>query len=663
MRPVIIIDDENFAPPTKERQITIYKQELFEDMDAESYKFSEIRPDLPSHRSDILASEYPIQEKPYSLSKERVVTVNKQLLFEDLDAETIKFAQTHPDIAPSDSISSKNSSLFNVVQSKEKQITIYKQQLFEDMDAETVKFSQMHPELAPLESTASVSGTLVQTTPYVLTKERVITIYKQKLYDDIDAETYKFSEFKDGTPQQQNAAASNSAERLDGHVIARLVEKSDAKLRQRLVRYLKNTAVVTSANDEMTLDASLVYDLFLSTEFNDSMVVALKDHIHHYLVWDVLLDWYGAGLGSAQAEWYKKSIEETEMKIISMINRIDGKLAVQHLEFADAKLRKRIVRYLDDSASVEDADNNLDLSGTFVYNLVLPSEFNDSQVDALKDHINRYLIWCALYDWYGASLGVDHARWFEKQIADIEASIVMMTARIDGRLAERHLEYGDAKLRKRLLRFLNNTPIIPSVGNEVDMESSFVYALILSTEFNDSQMSALASHINRYLVWSALYDWYGASLGSTQSRWFESQIKTIGDNIVTMVARIDGHLAVRHLEFRDAKLRKKLVRFIKNEDEVITANDTIDLSSTFVYDFELPVIFKDSMLDPLKDYIHRYLVWGGLFDWYGASLGSDQAEWFRGELKDLEDAIVGMLSLPSIVKRPIQPFGPAKKMY
>lgn len=347
MRPVIIIDDENFAPPTKERVITIYKQALFEDMDAESRRFTLMRPDLPEHQSDITASEANIQN-----------------------------------------------------------------------------------------------------TPYVRQKERVITISKQRLYEDIDAESYKYAEAKPNmTPEQANASGSDSAERLDGHIIARLVEHCDANLRKRVMRYLKNDTVVTSEDNDLVLDPS------------------------------------------------------------------------------------------------------------FVFTFILPAEFNDSMMETLKNYIHRYF------------------------------------------------------------------------------------------------------------VWGALYDWYGASLGSDQAKWFQNTLKGTEDAIVRLVSRIDGHLAVRHLEFRDAKLRKRLVKFIKNDTDVATANDQIVLDATFVYDFVLPTIFKDSMLDPLKDYIHRYLVWGGLFDWYGSSLGSEQAEWYRGEIKDLEDAIVGMLSLPSIVKRPIQPFGPAKKMY
>lgn len=496
MTPIMIIDDRQ--PQPKQRIITIYKRGLFEEMDAESYRFSSVRPDILSHESFAAASDTPIQTKPYELTKERLITINKRNLFEALDAESRKFSEVRPDLPSHQSNT-------------------------------TDELSQS-------------------------TKERQVVIFKQKVYEDIDAESYKYAESRPEQPaQQSNAVASDSSERLDGHIIARLVENRDARLRKRLEQYLKKTTSPDTADNHMVLEPTFTYDFVLSGEFNDTMLESLKNYIHHYLVWGVLSDWYGASLGSNQADWFRGTLKETEDAIVGLAARIDGLLAI------------------------------------------------------------------------------------------------------------RHLEYADAKLRKRLMRFLKNTLMVPVADDDVSMDDDFTYEMILPAEFNDSQMDALADHIHRYLVWSALYDWYGASLGSAQSGWFEKQIKVIGDAIVTMVSRIDGLLAVRHLEFRDAKLRRKLVRFLNDNEIVTAADDQLQLDSTFVYDLLVPVEFKDAMVDPLKDHIHRYLLWGALFDWYGASLGSDQANWFRSELDELESTITSMLSLPSIAKRPLQPFGPATK--
>ena len=102
---------------------------------------------------------------------------------------------------------------------------------------------------------------------------------------------------------------------------------------------------------------------------------------------------------------------------------------------------------------------------------------------------------------------------------------------------------------------------------------------------------------------------------------------------------------------------------MKNTDEVLTANDNMVLDATFVYNLVLDMEFRDAMLEPLKGYIHRYLVWGALYDWYGSSLGESQANFYNGELTELENAIVGLITLPNTAKRPLQPFGPAQKIY
>lgn len=127
--------------------------------------------------------------------------------------------------------------------------------------------------------------------------------------------------------------------------------------------------------------------------------------------------------------------------------------------------------------------------------------------------------------------------------------------------------------------------------------------------------------------------------------------------------RLDGHIIARHVEFREAQLRR-FMHFALKDDEVVTsANDLMILDSAFVFNFSLPVDFKDALLDPLKDYIHRFLVWGALFDWFGASLGYAQANAYKKDLDDIKNEIINMLRVPGWAKRPMQPFGPAKKIY
>ena len=161
---------------------------------------------------------------------------------------------------------------------------------------------------------------IIDTPPVIPTKERTITIYKQKVYEDIDAETYKFSDARpDNAPQRSNALASDSSERTDGHILARNVEFRDAKIRRRINRALKNTDEVLTANDNMVLDATFVYNLVLDMEFRDAMLEPLKGCIHRYLVWGALYDWYGSSLGESQANFYKGELTELENAIVGLI--------------------------------------------------------------------------------------------------------------------------------------------------------------------------------------------------------------------------------------------------------------------------------------------------------------------------------------------------------
>lgn len=121
---------------------------------------------------------------------------------------------------------------------------------------------------------------------------------------------------------------------------------------------------------------------------------------------------------------------------------------------------------------------------------------------------------------------------------------------------------------------------------------------------------------------------------------------------------VDGAVIARYVEFRDAQLRVKL-QFALCDHWQDYADDDITLDDRkYRYWFELPQGFNDNILRPLAEYIHRFLVWGALYDWY-SQFGMPQAAVY--DTSDLLDNIVNTLRGPSIVKRPIQPFGPAYK--
>lgn len=122
---------------------------------------------------------------------------------------------------------------------------------------------------------------------------------------------------------------------------------------------------------------------------------------------------------------------------------------------------------------------------------------------------------------------------------------------------------------------------------------------------------------------------------------------------------VDGATIARYVEFRDAELRVKL-QFCLIDKTQEYADDTLSLDdSMYRYWFNVPEAFNDNALRPLAEYIHRFLVFGALFDWY-SQFGMNQAAVY--DTKGLLNQIISTLRGPSIVKRPMQPFGPAEKI-
>ena len=125
---------------------------------------------------------------------------------------------------------------------------------------------------------------------------------------------------------------------------------------------------------------------------------------------------------------------------------------------------------------------------------------------------------------------------------------------------------------------------------------------------------------------------------------------------------MDGAVIVRYVEFRDAQLRKKL-QSVLAEYVRDYADDDLNLEDNmYRYNFLLPESFNDNTLRPLAEYIHRFLVWGALYDWY-SQFGMAQAAVYGQELDKIEEEIASILKGPSIAKRPMQPFGPARRLF
>ena len=127
-----------------------------------------------------------------------------------------------------------------------------------------------------------------------------------------------------------------------------------------------------------------------------------------------------------------------------------------------------------------------------------------------------------------------------------------------------------------------------------------------------------------------------------------------------VMENVDGAVIARCVEFRYSKLRNRL-QFALVDRERHVADDHINLElPAYRFDFMLPTTFDDNNLRPLAEFIHRFLVFGALYDWYSQFGMTQQAAIYGSELDELEEEINSTLRGPSIVKRPLQPFGPAK---
>lgn len=150
-------------------------------------------------------------------------------------------------------------------------------------------------------------------------KARLVEIYKNNVYKDIDLHTYKHVDGSDAQNKQvRNAVASDVTEDMDGAVIARLVEFRDAQLRRLLQGFLDPTEV-EYADDEITLeDNRYRYNLLLPESFNDNVLRSLAEFMHRFLVWGALYDWY-LQFGMQQATLYGQQLDEIEKAIKSLL--------------------------------------------------------------------------------------------------------------------------------------------------------------------------------------------------------------------------------------------------------------------------------------------------------------------------------------------------------
>lgn len=124
---------------------------------------------------------------------------------------------------------------------------------------------------------------------------------------------------------------------------------------------------------------------------------------------------------------------------------------------------------------------------------------------------------------------------------------------------------------------------------------------------------------------------------------------------------IDGHILARFVEQRDSRLRKMLQSYLVVPEEFYK-NNNLEIKDRYCYNLLLPESFSDAMLEPLKTQMHQYLVCGALYDWYIKMGMMAQARAYNDDLDETTTEIKSLAKGRSITKRPMQPFGPAKKL-
>lgn len=133
------------------------------------------------------------------------------------------------------------------------------------------------------------------------------------------------------------------------------------------------------------------------------------------------------------------------------------------------------------------------------------------------------------------------------------------------------------------------------------------------------------------------------------------------DTVASDIAdALDGTLLSRDIAFRDAQVRRKIQHSLLPE-HLHESNDIPEERPSFKYYLWVPIEFNDNTLNAVKEYLHRFLVYGTLYDWYLRLGIMDQANALAPQLDELENDLDGMLRTPSRQTTPLQPFGPAKR--
>lgn len=119
----------------------------------------------------------------------------------------------------------------------------------------------------------------------------------------------------------------------------------------------------------------------------------------------------------------------------------------------------------------------------------------------------------------------------------------------------------------------------------------------------------------------------------------------------------DGAIVTRYRDLRDARLRKRLIRYITNELETTEfTNLPRTENPEYVYLFSVNDNFRTELMAAIKDHMHEYIVRGTIYDWFKHA-GLSTADTDKS-LEEMENEILNAFRGKPCATRPLQPFGP-----
>lgn len=126
--------------------------------------------------------------------------------------------------------------------------------------------------------------------------------------------------------------------------------------------------------------------------------------------------------------------------------------------------------------------------------------------------------------------------------------------------------------------------------------------------------------------------------------------------IKTDESELDRSLLTRMLDYRDSQLRTIMTKYLPEVEEVSFDDTLRDDVAEYLYSLEMRDDWNSNLLKPLTDKIHRYLVYGTLYDYY-LKVSPELAK-SLGDIDEIKEAILDILRKrkKDIFIRPLRPF-------